>query len=187
VRIAFAQDGDKASLQVAYIKANETAGAQLLATVEGRVEDRTPMEGSGTQPTLIVEKFVSVEPQGCSDPASTAQLENTYWKIMTLNGKSVPSHDGAREVHFVLTSENRRMRGFGGCNGMSGGYELKGDRLKFIDIARTLMACTYDMDTERELHEMFPRVAGWKITREVLQLTDDNGQVIAVFESRYMK
>jgi putative lipoprotein len=120
-------------------------------------------------------------------PRATAQLENTYWKIMTLNGKRVHSHDGAPEVHFVLTRENRRMRGFGGCNSLSGGYELQGDRIKFIDIARTLMACTYGMDTERELHEMYPRVAGWKITGEVLQLTDASGTVIAAFESRYMK
>jgi uncharacterized lipoprotein YbaY/heat shock protein HslJ len=187
VRLAVAQEGDNVALQVAYIKARDMAGAQLLATVEGRVEDRTPMEGGGTQPTLIVEKFVSVEAQGCSGPGSTAQLENTYWKIMTLNGKRVFLPDGAREVHFVLTSETRRLRGFGGCNSLSGGYELEGDRVKFIDIARTLMACAHDMDTERELHEMFPKVAGWKITGEVLQLTDANGGVIATFESRYMK
>jgi uncharacterized lipoprotein YbaY/heat shock protein HslJ len=187
VRLAVAQEGDNAALQVAFIKARDMAGAQLLATVEGRVEDRTPMEGSGTQPTLIVEKFVSVEPQGCSGPASTAQLENTYWKVMTLNGKRVVTPDGAREIHFVLTSENRRMRGFGGCNGLSGGYEIDGDRIKFINIARTLMACTHDMVTETEFHEMFPRATGWKVTGEVLQLTDATGDVIAAFESRYMK
>jgi uncharacterized lipoprotein YbaY/heat shock protein HslJ len=187
VRLAVAQEGDNAALQIAYIKARDMAGAQMLATVEGRVEDRTPMEGGGTQPTLIVGKFVSVEPQGCSGPASTAQLENTYWKITTLNGKRVFTPDGARDVHFVLTAETRRMRGFGGCNSLSGGYELEGDRIKFIDIARTLMACTNDMETERELHEMYPRAARWKITGEVLQLSDANGEVIATFESRYMK
>ena len=187
VRLAVAQEGDNAALEAAYSKVRDIAGAQLRAVVEGRIEDRTPMEGGGTQPTLIVEKFVALEPEGCSGPTSTAQLENTYWRIMTLNGKSVPSHDGAREVHFVLTRENRRMRGFGGCNSMGGGYELKGESIKFIDIARTLMACNQGMDTERELHEMYPRVAGWKIKGEVLQLTDASGAVIAVFESRYMK
>jgi uncharacterized lipoprotein YbaY/heat shock protein HslJ len=186
IRLAVAQEGDNAALEAAYSKARSTGGVQMLATVEGRVEDRTPMEGSGTRPILIVEKFISVEPQGCSGPASTAQLENTYWKLMTLAGKAVLTDDGAREVHFVLTRENQRFRGFGGCNGMAGGYELKGDRIKFIDISRTLMACTQGMDTERQLHEMFPRVVGWKISGETLELTNSDGVVLATFESRYL-
>jgi hypothetical protein len=34
---------------------------------------------------------------------------------------------------------------------------------------------------------MLPRVAGWKISGETLQLTNDQGLVLATFESRYLK
>jgi uncharacterized lipoprotein YbaY/heat shock protein HslJ len=188
VRLAVAQEGDNAALERAYSRDQKMAGAPMLATVEGRVEDRMPMEGPGPRPTLIVEKFVSVEPgQGCSGPGSTAQLENTYWKLMTLNGASVASPAGTRDLHLVLGSQDRRIKGFSGCNSFMGAYELAGEKIKFDNVAGTLMACANDMSVEQKIHEMLSRVAGWKISGETLQLTDAQGAVLATFESRYMK
>jgi uncharacterized lipoprotein YbaY len=63
VRLAVAQQGDNAALEAAYSKDRSVPGEPLLAMVEGRVEDRMPMEGSGPRPTLIVEKFISIAPQ----------------------------------------------------------------------------------------------------------------------------
>jgi uncharacterized lipoprotein YbaY/heat shock protein HslJ len=188
VRLAVAQEGDNAALETAYSKARSMDGVPMLATVEGRVEDRMPMEGPGPRPTLVVEKFISVDAgQGCSGPSSTAQLENTYWKFMTLDGKSIESPEGARELHIVLNSQNQRVTGFPGCNRMTGSYQLKDDKITFTQMAGTMMACVSGMDTERQIHEMFARVAGWKIAGETLQFTDSNGTVLATFESRYMK
>jgi uncharacterized lipoprotein YbaY/heat shock protein HslJ len=188
VRLAVAQEADNAALEQAYSKARSMGGAPLLAIVEGHVEDRMPMEGTGPRPTLIVEKFVSVDvDQGCSGPSSTAQLENTYWKLMTLEGKSIETPEGAREIHIVLNSQNQRVNGFPGCNRMTGSYVLKAEKITFSQMAGTMMACVNGMETERQIHEMMGRVAGWKIAGETLQLTDTNGQVLATFESRYMK
>ena len=68
VRLAVAQEGDNAALEAAYSKDQSMPGAPLLATVEGRVEDRMPMEGSGLRPTLIVEKFIAIASEGCPGP-----------------------------------------------------------------------------------------------------------------------
>ena len=54
-RMPVAQEGDNAALEAAYSKARQMAGAPMLAVVEGRVEDRLPMEGDTKRPTLIVE------------------------------------------------------------------------------------------------------------------------------------
>jgi uncharacterized lipoprotein YbaY len=70
VRLAVAREGDNAALEAAYSKDQSLPGAPLLATVEGRVEDRMPMEGAGPRPTLIVEKFISISIEGCSDTGS---------------------------------------------------------------------------------------------------------------------
>jgi heat shock protein HslJ/uncharacterized lipoprotein YbaY len=186
-RLPVAQLGDNAALEKAYTSARNMVGAPMLATVQGRLEDRMPMEGDRAHSTLIVEKFISVEAQGCSGPSSTAELENTYWKLMTLDAKPVETPEGAREIHFVLHHATLRMSGFSGCNGIAGTYRLDGDKITFTGIAGTLMACTSDMDIEREIQEMFPRVTGWKVSGETLQLTDANGTPIATFESRYMQ
>ena len=187
LRMPVAQEGDNAALEAAYSKARQMAGAPLLAVVEGRVEDRLPMEGNLERPTLIVERFVSVEPQGCSGPQSTAQLENTYWKLMTLGGASMESPEGAREIHFVLHREGMRVAGFAGCNQMMGSYQLTGAKIGFSEMGGTLMACANGMEQEQKFHQLFPRVAGWKIAGETLQLLDGAGAVLATFESRYLK
>jgi heat shock protein HslJ len=193
VRLSVAQEGENALLEAAYSRARGAAGASagdgvpMLATVEGRVEDRPPMEGSGLRPTLIVEKFVSLAPEGCSGPSSTAQLENTYWKLMALKDSIVETPEGAREIHLVLNSEGKRVSGFAGCNRISGGYGLEGDKITFGALARTMMACATGMEIERQFNEALSRVAGWKISGETLQLTDAHGATIATFESRYLK
>lgn len=189
VRLAVAQEGDNAALESAYSKDRSKAGVPMLATVEGRVEDRMPMEGPGPRPTLIVEKFISVEPdQGCSGPSSTAQLENTYWKLMAVGSTPVETVEGAREIHIVFNSQNLRVSGFTGCNRMTGGYRIEGEKMELSNVAGTMMACVGSgMETEQRVHAMLGKVAGWKITGETLQLRDANGTVIAMFESRYMK
>ena len=116
-----------------------------------------PWKAPGPRPTLIVEKFISVAPEGCSGPSSTAQLENTYWKLMTLGNASVESPEGAREIHLVLNSQDMRVNGFAGCNRMSGGYELRARRSSSVDIAGTMMACADGMEIERGIHEMLRR------------------------------
>ena len=187
VRLAVAQEGDNAALEAAYSKDQNMPGAPLLATVEGRVEDRMPMEGSGPRPTLIVEKYISIAPEGCSGPSSSAQLQNTYWKLMTLNSVSVESPAGTRDLHLVLNSQDMRVKGFSGCNTFMGAYELEGPKIKFSRVAGTMMACAGDMSIERRIHEMLGSVTGWKISGETLQLTNTQDTPIATFESRYMK
>jgi len=186
-RMPVAQEGDNAALERAYSNGKSMDGAPLLATVEGRVEDRLPMEGDQKRPTLIVDKFISVEAQGCSGPSSTAQLENTYWKLMALLDRPVATPEGAREIHFVLNSAERQLSGFAGCNRMSGPYVLEGEKISFDQIASTMMACASGMDIEQQFKQMFAAVAAWKISGETLQFVDINGNAIATFESRYMK
>jgi heat shock protein HslJ len=144
------------------------------------------MEGA-RRPTLIVEKFISIDEQGCSGPQSTAQLENTYWKLMTIDGVPTASPEGAREIHFVLHSEGHRVAGFAGCNQMMGNYQLAGAKIDFSQVGGTLMACEYGMEQEQQFQQMFTRVAGWKIAGETLQLLDGAGTVLATFESRYLR
>jgi putative lipoprotein len=78
---------------------------------------------------------------------TTASLENTYWKLTRLGEESVAVAAQQKEPHFILNSENHRVTGSGGCNQLTGGYEVKGDQLKLIQMAGTMMACIEGMDT----------------------------------------
>ena len=120
-------------------------------------------------------------------PKSTAQLLDTYWKLTQLGDRVVPTPQGAREIHLVLHTENQRVAGFSGCNQMMGAYVLNGSALKFDQMGGTLMACTANLEFEREFLRMFDQVVSWKIDGETLQLLDGGGKPLATFESHYMK
>ena len=71
----------------------------------------------------------SPQTQGAAPTKSTAQLLNTYWKLTQLGEQVITTPQDAREIHFVMESENPRVHGFSGCNRMMGGYV-------FGDVAR---------------------------------------------------
>ncbi len=125
----------------------------------------------------------------CTSTSSSpsAALLNTYWKLTELDGAAAGSPPGAREIHFVMHAENRRVAGFSGCNSMMGSYVLSGTALKFEQMGGTLMACVSGMDTEQKFLAMFTRVVRWEISGETLSLLDVDGKAVARFESRYLK
>ncbi len=67
-RLPVAQESDNAALEAAYSKARTGPGAPMLASIEGQIEMRMPMEGPGPRPTLVVERFVSIVAGTC-EPA----------------------------------------------------------------------------------------------------------------------
>ena len=117
---------------------------------------------------------------------STAELLNTYWKLVQLGDQVISTPAGAREINFVLQSENQQVAGFSGCNRMMGSYVLDGAKIRFEQMAGTLMACVPDLELEREFLAMFALVARWEISGESLRLLDSQGKTLATFESRYM-
>ena len=118
-------------------------------------------------------------PPSSASTASTATLENTYWKLMRLGSELEP--------HFILQPDQKRVAGSGGCNRMMGSYTLDGSKLTFSQMAGTMMACAQGMDVERAFHAALPRVASWRVDGEKLELFDAEGASVAEFESRYMK
>lgn len=118
---------------------------------------------------------------------STASLENTYWKALSLVGHQVVVPVGTREAHFVLHAEDHHVAGTGGCNQFSGSYVVSGDALAFSALASTMMACAEPaMTQEKWLTDALSQAKTWRITGEQLELLRD-GAVIGTFVSVYLK
>jgi putative lipoprotein len=119
-------------------------------------------------------------------PAATAvaelPLEKTYWKLTELNGTAVTR--GQNEPYLLLDPGTRRVSGSGGCNRLTGGYQLSGERLKLTQTVGTLMACMKGMETEQAFLKALGQVNGWRITGQQLELLDSNGKVLGRFEGR---
>jgi len=133
-------------------------------------------------------EFEPQSPQGkAASGASASSLEDTYWKLTRLGNTAVTIASKQQEPHFILNSQLRRVSGSGGCNRMTGSYDLNGHHLVFSQMAATMMACTQGMETEAAFLEALNRVAAWKITGQKLELYDGSGNAIASFEAQYMK
>ena len=116
-----------------------------------------------------------------------AQLENTYWKLVELNGKPVVPASRRREPHLRLSPEAKTLQGSGGCNVMRGVYQLDGERLKFTQIATTRMACPDPyMSQENAFLKVLEATDSFKLSGDKLELFG-GGNLLARFESRQMK
>jgi copper homeostasis protein (lipoprotein) len=180
-----AQEKDNATLESTYVKARLKPGEELLVNLEGQIAMRPKMEGQGTQPSLVVERFIGIWPgEKCPARFSPAPLENTYWKLTRLGDNPVTIAAKQGDPHFILDSKTKRIIGSGSCNRFTGSYQRSGDRLTFGKLATTFMACPEGMEIERELMAALEQVKSWKIFGEHLELLDGNAGFLARFAAR---
>jgi heat shock protein HslJ len=119
---------------------------------------------------------------------STATLENTYWKLLEVNGRPLLTPADAREVHMILTNEDagRRLKGFAGCNNMGGSYTVNGDMIRFTVISTKMMCSPDRMEPENFLFDVLNNADHFKIKGERLELYKGDTR-LTVFESVYLK
>src|SRR6056297_1003589 len=122
---------------------------------------RPAMEGAD-RTHLVVDSFLRLEPEftcartgGHVDLKATAELTNTYWKIIEIFGNTMLPVKNRREPHVILrTSEPATFNATVGCNMIRGGYEIESDRLSFGHAAMMRMACPPALDAmERALSQ----------------------------------
>lgn len=187
-RYPVALEGDSVSLERAYLEARRYPGEEVLASLEGRIAERPAMEGNRTEESLVVERFIGVWPgETCGPRGSVSELENNYWKLTRLGNEPVPKFDGQREPHLVLHSEEGRAAGTGGCNQMSGGYEIDGTSITFGLMASTMMACPEAEDVDHALMAALENATSFRLMAHHLDLLDDVGSTVARFEAREMQ
>jgi heat shock protein HslJ len=143
------------------------------------------MEGNRNEVKLIVDKLDKIEPQNTCAPTEHAELENTYWKLVELDGRAVVTPEGMREAHIVLATEGSNARGHAGCNNFFGTFQAKEDSLTFSALGSTMMACPEGMDTERAFLQALGETNRYEISGQFLTLYADD-RPIARLEAVYL-
>jgi heat shock protein HslJ len=139
----------------------------------------------------LIEFAAAQPPEPIPVPPSTATaaaltLENTYWKLLSLHGKAIEVVDKKREPYLILQAARQQLMGSSGCNRLLGSYQLEGEQLLFTRTAGAQMTCKQGMEQERAFIDTLATVTRWRIAGQQLELLDANGQVIALFEPRYL-
>jgi putative lipoprotein len=159
------------------VRARITVDGTLFFTTDQHYPVLTA--GKGTEVQLLLKKAASLS-------QTTVSLENTYWKLTHLGDDIVTVASQQPEPHLILNSGTGRATGSGGCNRMTGSYQLTGDRLSLGQMVSTMMACMEGMETEQAFLKALGQVNRWSITGRQLELKDAAGRVLARFDGRHM-
>ncbi|MGH7495972.1 MAG: META domain-containing protein [bacterium] len=186
-RFPVALAGDNAAVEAAYAKARQRPGEAVLVSFEGRITRRPKMEGEGEQEVIVVDRFNAFRPgETCGEQQTEPALEQTYWKLVDLEGKPAIASEGTREAHLQLSPGEKRAAGSSGCNRITGAYELSSGSLRFSKMAGTRMMCPGElMQQETAFTKALEATAGWKIADDgMLALLNAEGAVLARFEPK---
>ncbi|NLX18932.1 MAG: META domain-containing protein [Desulfobulbus sp.] len=184
-KLPVAMEGDYRSLEVAYLKTRSQAGEPLLVSLVGLITLRPSMEESlPPQSTLVVKRFINIWPrESCGNTAVDSPLRGTVWKLVRLVGSPVTAVESQAEPELFFAPDALHVSGSGGCNRLSGDFELKGEALRFGHLAMTMKACPEGMDQERSFVEILARVESHRIRGSHLDLLDKEGSVLARLEA----
>ena len=110
-----------------------------------------------------------------------------YWKLIELSGQPVPTLEN--EPYLILRVIDKRVNGFGGCNTFTGSYELNeaASRIRFDQVASTMMACASGMDVETAFHEVLRTVDNYALNGDHLTLNRARMAPLARFEAVHLR
>ena len=127
-------------------------------------------------------------PDANAESGSTAELQNTLWKLTELNGASVSTADGQRMASLTLDSQASQARIVTACNRGSAGFTLEGDSIKFAAAISTKMMCPPEqMQQEAAFLKVIADTVRYEIKGETLELYNSDKQLLAAFHSEYLK
>ena len=185
LRFPVAQERDSAPLNAAYGTAKPAEGAPLVVEFEGHFARRPKAEGPGDEEAVVIDKFLLARSgEGCTGSLPVGGLENTYWKLVELDGRSIAIGPGQEGPHLRLESVLRKVTVSGGCNNLRGSYQVNQGTLRFAPLAGTKKSCPQTvMDQESALLKGLEATTTFRLFSEALELYGQ-GKRLARFEKQ---
>lgn len=184
-------EGAHPALERAVLAVRASGGSDwVLATLNARFVMREPEPGLPAREMLRVESFDRLWPgETCAaDAPATAPLLNTRWRVVEIDDQAVIVAAGQRKPELQLSGEGNRVRGFGGCNRLSGRFEQGSDGFLFKGLTSTRMACAGELGAqEARFIDALNATASRRIVGDALQLRDAQGRVRLRFEALYLR
>jgi len=177
-----------------YIAAEEgdvTAARQAVIASERGDSVYVTMEGTLHLTNVVVRRFLNAWPaENCERSLADAPLVNTYWRLDRIGNETIRPAENAREPHILLRDDGKgaTYEATAGCNQMAGSYAVSSESLSFTPGPQTLMACQTALDAlEKRLVDVLARTRRFHIIGNTIELTDESGASLALFEAVYFK
>jgi copper homeostasis protein (lipoprotein) len=188
-RYPVAMEGDYLALERAYTSLpDRTPGAPVMASFDGEITQRPPMEGAGTVPSVVVRRFVGLWPgQTCERAMSHASLAPQYWRIVSLEGTPVAVAANEREPRLILRGDQGGYLASAGGDDLEGEYVVAGNEIQFQGLTAPVPGPQEAREQLATLRTVLMSARSWKIQGQVLELFDASGRPIAVLEAVYFR
>jgi len=141
-----------------------------------------PSGGAGDIHMLEIAGAAEVLPDKlCGEPYGAAPLENTYWRLMNLDGREAEAFPNQSEPHLLLRSGGEAT-GSDGCNNFFMPWKSKDNSVHFEPGGATLMMCPHGMEQADAMMRALSQANTWAIHGRILELLRGD-RVLAVFEA----
>lgn len=119
---------------------------------------------------------------------SNYAIVEKYWKLTELFGKAIQMDSTfQKEPHIILKDQDNRVNGNGGCNTISGYFEVRSmNRISFTKMITTQMACP-KMEIESQFLKALAAADNFNLTGDILTLNKGRMAPLARFKTVYMK
>jgi len=184
-------EGQHLALERAYLAHRAQGGGEwVLVSLNGAFVQREPEPGLPSREFIRVEAFEKLWPrETCAEESpGAAQLLNTLWRAVEIDGQAVSVLPVGRELTLQLSTEGNRVRGNSGCNTLAGRFEQGSDGFLFKGLSLTRKACPGDAgEQEARFIAALRDTAQRRIVGEALHLRDATGTVRLRFEALYLR
>ncbi|WP_419868602.1 META domain-containing protein [Chryseobacterium sp. CT-SW4] len=111
---------------------------------------------------------------------SSNDITGKTWKLIEVRGQAVASQSNT--PYFSLDKAEKRYTGHGGCNGISGTFEISPDvnRIKFNQGISTMIACN-DLETEKLFTDAILHADNYSLKGDTLSLNKARMATLAKF------
>lgn len=150
---------------------------QLLFTSTEHIE---AFENSNDNRIEVMVRSIEKGPAKLSQ--GNVPLENTYWKLISLNDNPVNIGSDEKALYIQFLDEESRVAGYSGCNNYAGGYELQKDSLSFGMMMSTKKMCVETMDLEQEYLLMLSNTIEYSIEYDKLNFYNVARELIAAYQ-----
>jgi heat shock protein HslJ len=113
-----------------------------------------------------------------NDAPAPVGLAGTQWVLKAMPGWEMAK---APQVPTLSFQSDTSVGGRSGCNSWGGGYEIKGNTIRFGHMRVTMMACAYGMDAEQRYLQMIEQTRAFAVNGDTLILSDEHGTEHARF------
>lgn len=120
---------------------------------------------AGTSCSAVsVSSTEQVESQAASSEDPGKVLEGGPWLLLEVKGAIVQLSAGEKQPYILFQRQERRVKGYSGCNEFSGSYDLRGDALNFGLLAMTRRYCAGAAgEVERDFVDVLSKIRTFRI------------------------